>query len=232
MCLQIISEPLDIFHRDQFLDPVGPSFKFDRHARETVGWRRRDPPEKSLLVDDERDGFACRQRCASISLCFLVCHHGSPLPCGPLCEGLHHIHDGAPSPLLRPCPGCADNPGPQPAPEGCRPRRWLGTLTSGVSSLQGPPDTYTLDQATGQPHVCACLSSSVRASVREARCLASWEAFFATPGWYGDGSLAGPFRDPARERRAFRRRAPRSDEVWPLRPSAHGRLTRHAADQP
>src|SRR5919197_855030 len=31
------------------------------------------------------------------------------------------------------------------------------------------------------------------------------------PGWYGDCSLAGTFQVPARERRAFRRRAPRSD---------------------
>src|SRR5438128_5084917 len=89
MRLHIISEPLDIFHRNTFLDPVGPSFKFDRHARETVGWRRRDPPKEAFLVDDERDGFTRRQRCASISLCFLVCHHGSLLPCGPLCEDLH-----------------------------------------------------------------------------------------------------------------------------------------------
>ena len=58
--MQIISEALDIFHRDQFLDPVRPAFKFDRHARETVGWRRRDPPKEPFLVDDERDGFACR----------------------------------------------------------------------------------------------------------------------------------------------------------------------------
>ena len=96
MRLQIISEPLDIFHRNTFLDPVGPSFKFDRHSRETVGWRRRDPPKEAFLVDDERDGFTRRQRCASISLCFLVCHHGSLLHGGPRCEGLHHLQDGAP----------------------------------------------------------------------------------------------------------------------------------------
>jgi len=84
MRLQIISESLDIFHRDQFLDPLRPSFKFDCHARETVSWRRRDPPKESFLVDDERDGFACRQRCARISLGFLVCHHDFPL-LGALC---------------------------------------------------------------------------------------------------------------------------------------------------
>src|SRR6266516_4282012 len=68
MRLQVISEPLDIFHRNEFLDPVGTSFKFDRHARETVGWRRRrDPPKEAFVVDDERDGFACRQPCSSIS---------------------------------------------------------------------------------------------------------------------------------------------------------------------
>ena len=158
MRLQIISESLDIFHRDQFLDPLRPSFKFDRHARETVGWRRRDPPKESFLVDDERDGFACRQRCASISLYFLVCHHGSPLPCGPLYEGLHPIQDGAPSTSRRPCPGGANHPGTPPGPECCRPRRWLGTFTSGMSRMQGPPDAYTLDKAPGRPHVCASLS--------------------------------------------------------------------------
>src|SRR5919197_855028 len=181
MRVQIISEPLDIFHRNKFLDPVGTAFKFDRHARETVGWRRRDPPKESFLVDDERDGFACRQRCASIALGFLVCHHGSLLHRGPLCEGLHHLPDGAPSTSPRPGPECADDPGPQPAPECCRPGRWLGTCTYRVSSMQGSPDAYTLDKATGRPHGCACLSSPVRASVREARCIASWEAFFATP---------------------------------------------------
>ena len=83
MRLQIISESLDIFHRDQFLDPVRPSFKFDCHARETVGWRRRDPPKESFLVDDD-DGPARRQRVLAypwaswvVTMIFL--------PCGP-CE--------------------------------------------------------------------------------------------------------------------------------------------------
>jgi len=135
MRLQIISESLDIFHRDQFLDPLRPSFKFDRHARETVGWCRRDPPKESFLVDDERDRFACRQRCASISLCLLVCHHDFPLPWGPLWEGLYPLHDGAPSTSRRPCPGGADHPGTPPAPaeglggvDGNRPGLGLGRL--------------------------------------------------------------------------------------------------------
>ncbi|SRR6266567_3130895 len=115
MRLQIISEPLDIFHWDEFLDPLGTSFKFDSRARETVGWRRRrDPPKESFFVDDERDGFACRQQCSSISLRFLVCHHCPTLHRGPPCEGLHRIQDGAPCTTPGPCPVCADDPGSPP----------------------------------------------------------------------------------------------------------------------
>src|SRR5215468_5471172 len=114
MRLQIISEPLDIFHWNKFLDPVGPAFKFDRHARETVGGRRRDPPKEAFLVDDERDGFACRQRCARIALCLLVCHHDFPLPWGPLWEGLSPLQDGAPSTSRRPGPGVPTIPAPHP----------------------------------------------------------------------------------------------------------------------
>src|SRR5438128_7294498 len=156
MRLQIISEPLNIFHRDEFLDPVGTSFKFDRHARETVGWRRRrDPPKEAFVVDDERDGFACRQPCSSISLCFLVCYHGSTLHRGPPCEGLHRIQDGAPCTTPGSCPVCADDPGTPPAPEGCRPGRLLGTFTHGVSGMQGPTNAHTFDTATGRSHARA-----------------------------------------------------------------------------
>src|SRR5438132_4844195 len=142
MRLQIISEPLNIFHRDEFLDPVGTSPEFDRYARETVGWRRRrDPPKEAFVVDDERDGFACRQPCASISLCFLVCHHCATLPRGPPCGGLHRIQDGAPCTTPGLCPVWADDPGTPPrravvqgdcwgrSPMGCQACKDLQTLT-------------------------------------------------------------------------------------------------------
>src|SRR5207244_7796454 len=153
-----------IFHRNEFLDPLGTSFKFDRHARETVGWRRRrDPPKESFFVDDERDGFACRQPCSSISLCFLVCYHCSTLHRGPPCEGLHRIQDGAPCTTPGSCPVCTDDPGPRPprsavvqgdcwvrSPMGCQALKDLQTLTR---STKPPGDrTHERDsQSTCEP---------------------------------------------------------------------------------
>jgi hypothetical protein len=57
--VSIISEPLDIFNRNAFLDPVGASGKLDSNTSETVSWRgRSDPPKEPFFFDDQRDGFA------------------------------------------------------------------------------------------------------------------------------------------------------------------------------
>jgi len=61
MRVYIIAEPLDIFHRDEFLDPGEASSKLDSNACETVGVRgRSDPSKEPFVVDDQRDGFADR----------------------------------------------------------------------------------------------------------------------------------------------------------------------------
>src|SRR6266705_4620223 len=72
----MISEPVDIFNRNEFLDPCGASFKLDRNARETVGWRgRSDPPKETFFFDDKRDWFAYLQGCSRKCMCFLFCQH-------------------------------------------------------------------------------------------------------------------------------------------------------------